>query len=100
MPIHYRVPNSSTTLLQTLFGVQNEWRKEVTKTTTMVWNDFLMRILVKTLTLLAIGFERKKKCSSLLQLKVSKFQKQIFLLSFEPKNEWNYFLYFRPKDLK
>jgi hypothetical protein len=25
-------------------------------------------------------------------LKVSKFQKQIFLLSFEPKNELNYFL--------
>ena len=25
-------------------------------------------------------------------LNVSKFQKQIFLLSFEPKNEWNYFL--------
>ena len=25
-------------------------------------------------------------------LKVSKFQKQIFLFSFELKNEWNYFL--------
>ena len=25
-------------------------------------------------------------------LKVSKFQKQIFLFSFPPKNEWNYFL--------
>ena len=26
------------------------------------------------------------------QLKVSKFQKQIFLFSFEQKEEWNYFL--------
>ena len=26
------------------------------------------------------------------KLKVSKFQKQIFLFSFEPKNEWNHFL--------
>ena len=28
----------------------------------------------------------------LVLLKVSKFQKQIFLISFEPKNERNYFL--------
>ena len=26
-------------------------------------------------------------------LKVSKFQKQIFMFSFEPKTKWNYFLY-------
>ena len=33
-------------------------------------------------------------------VKVSKFQKQIFLSSFEPKNERNHFFHFCPKDLK
>ena len=35
-----------------------------------------------------------------LPIKVSKFQKQIFLFSFEPKMEQDYFFYFCPKDLK
>ena len=38
--------------------------------------------------------------NSSIMLKVSKFQKQIFLFSFPPKNEGNYFFYFCPKDLK
>ena len=35
-----------------------------------------------------------------LELKVSKFQKQIFLFSFDPKTERNYFFDFCPKDGK
>ena len=31
-------------------------------------------------------------CKNPFLYKVSKFQKQIFLFSFEPKTEWNYFL--------
>ena len=36
----------------------------------------------------------------LAELKVSKFQKQIFLFSFEPKKQTKLFFYFYPKDLK
>ena len=42
-----------------------------------------------------IGIKIKETCVILIvvnHIKVSKFRKQIFLLSFEPKNERNYFL--------
>ena len=52
-----------------------------------------MKYVLDAVTLSEIAFGTQK-------LKVSKFQKQIFLFSFEPKTEQKLFFDFCPKDLK
>jgi hypothetical protein len=64
------------------------WENIVLKKLNLKYSNNLPLTLRSKQTYSLSEFRRKKI------LKVSKFQKQVFLFSFEPKNEQNYFLNF------
>ena len=65
----------------------------------LLWEKFVLvteknslRLHTRAICLKKVSTNFEAECSSSSDLKVSKFQKQISLFSFEPKNEQTYFL--------
>ena len=80
---HFWLPYSKNNVLQ---DVEFSFVNWVFANLSFTWKCMHLRPLVCQIQPLLVSI---LVC---LALKVSKFQKQIFLSSFEPKTEWNYFL--------